>query len=229
MASVLVVEDNPDHRELLREHLTRAGHTVHLATTAAEGLRFARQHSPDLVLLDILLPDKPGTSVCRALKQSETTEDIAVIIVSGRGDEIDRIIGFELGADDYLVKPFSVRELLLRIEAVMRRHPRSSQPSRIVQFGCLRLDREAHRAWVDRDEIALTALEFRALVALLDRQGRVQTRSELLTAVWADENDNDARTVDTLVNRLRTKLGPAGKYIETVRGAGYRFSEHPQL
>ena len=149
------------------------------------------------------------------------------MMLTAKGEEIDRVVGFELGADDYVVKPFSVRELVLRVQAVLRRASAEEQPQAIVEFGVLRIDRDAHRAWVDGKEVELTALEFKLLVMLYDRRNRVQTREALLQDVWGIDADMTTRTVDTHVKRLREKLGPAGEYIETVRGVGYRFADSP--
>jgi two-component system phosphate regulon response regulator PhoB len=224
MASVLVVEDNRDDQAILAHALEQAGHEVLIATTGREALLLARSQSPNIILLDVMLPDIAGTTVCRSLKKHAATEAIPVIFVTARGEEIDRIVGFELGADDYVVKPFSVRELLLRMDAVLRRQKNAPPQSRLIRSGVLRLDRDAHHVWVGDNELTLTALEFKLLVMFLDRPGRVQSRHDILAAVWSEETDIELRSVDTLVTRLRTKLGEAGRYIETVRGSGYRFS-----
>ena len=224
MARLLVVEDEVDLQEVLAYNLRRAGHEVLAALRGQEGLRLAREKRPALVLLDLMLPDLPGTEVCRALKADPATRAIPVVILTARGDEPDRVIGFELGADDYVVKPFSVRELVLRVEAVLRRGQRATAPS---CFGALHIDRAAHRVRVSAREVELTALELRLLLALFDRRGRVQTRATLLDDVWGLEVEVTSRTVDTHVKRLREKLGVAGGYIETVRGVGYRFAEAP--
>ena len=169
MARVLVIEDEADLQEILRYNLGQAGHEVRVAATAKEGLRVAREQRPDIILLDVMLPDMPGTNVCKTLKQDATTKGIHVVMVTAKGEEIDRVVGFELGADDYVVKPFSVRELILRMQAVMRRAD-VPHPSSMIVFGSLKLDRHAHRVWVLGEEIALTALEFKLLVTLYDRQ-----------------------------------------------------------
>jgi two-component system, OmpR family, phosphate regulon response regulator PhoB len=227
MASVLVVEDNRDDQTILRHALEEAGYEVHIATTGREALLLARREWPNIILLDVMLPDIAGTTVCRTLKEHEATQAIPVIFVTARGEEIARIVGFELGADDYVVKPFSVRELLLRMDAVLRRRKSAPQQSRLVRSGVLRLDRDAHRLWVEDNELTLTPLEFKLLVTFLERPDRLQSRHDILAAVWSEETDIELRSVDTLVTRLRTKLGTAGRYIETVRGSGYRFSSTP--
>ena len=226
MARVLVIEDDADLREILHYNLGAAGHQVRTAATGREGLRLAREQSPDVVLLDLMLPDVNGTIVCKQLKSDALTATARVVIVSARGEEIDRVVGFEIGADDYVVKPFSVRELILRIQAVLGRT--QATPTNVVTFGSLRLDRDAHRVWIDGTEILLTALEFKLLITLHDRQNRAQSRRQILTDVWGIEPDVETRTVDTHVKRLREKLGSAGKYVQTVRGVGYRFSADPE-
>jgi two-component system phosphate regulon response regulator PhoB len=163
--------------------------------------------------------------VCKTLKKDPATRDIRVIMVTAKGEEIDRVVGFELGADDYVVKPFSVRELLLRVNAVLRR--KDAPSTDFVEFGELRIDPAAHRAWVAGVEVALTTLEFKLLLTLYERKNRVQTRSVLLSDIWGIEADITTRTVDTHVKRLREKLKSVGRYIETVRGVGYRFTESP--
>jgi two-component system phosphate regulon response regulator PhoB len=227
MARILVVEDEIDLQEILEYNLTQAGHTVSLASNGGEALTMAREEKPDVVLLDLMLPDMSGTEVCKKLKKDPKTAGMHVVIVTAKGEEIDRVVGFEIGADDYIVKPFSVRELILRVQAVLRRRPAEDAPARIVRFGPLKMDREAHRAWIGNDEVELTALEFRLLTTLESRRNRVQTRERLLSDVWGIDADVTTRTVDTHVKRLREKLGSAARYIETVRGVGYRFSEAP--
>jgi len=229
MASILVIEDEPDLLQVLDYNLTQAGHSVTSVSQGYQGLELARKELPQLILLDLMLPDVSGTDVCRFLKERADTRTIPVIMVTARGEEIDRVVGFELGADDYVVKPFSVRELLLRIQAILRRNKRDSEPDAtdMVEFGLLRIDRGAHRVWVDTQEIELTALEFRLLVTLYERKNRVQTRSALLDEVWGIQADITTRTVDTHVKRLREKLEGARDYVETVRGVGYRFVASP--
>jgi two-component system, OmpR family, phosphate regulon response regulator PhoB len=226
-ARVLVIEDEKDIRDVVAFNLKEAGHDVVAASEAREGLRLARDRKPDLVLLDLMLPDQPGTEVCRQLKADSATRAIPVIMLTAKGQEIDRVLGFELGADDYVVKPFSVRELLLRVQAVLRRGAGGPPSDDAIRFGALRIDRDAHRVWVEEREIELTALELRLLVTLYDRKNRVQSRPDLLSDVWGIDADITTRTVDTHVKRLREKIGAAGDYIETVRGVGYRFRESP--
>ncbi len=229
MSTVLAIEDESDLLRVLEYNLTQAGHEALVADSGREGLRIAREKRPDLVLLDLMLPDIAGTEVCRKLRSEPTTTGIPIIMLTARGEEIDRVLGFELGADDYVVKPFSVRELMLRIQAVLRRGEAIGEAptENTVSFGCLEIDRQAYRAWVAGNEIDLTALEFKLLVTLYDRRNRVQTRATLLDDVWGIQADINTRTVDTHVKRLREKLDDARDYVETVRGVGYRFVNSP--
>ena len=228
MARILVVEDEEDLQEVLSYNLRQAGHEATIVGTGQEGLARVRADSPDLVLLDVMLPDMPGTDVCRALKSDPGTRQIPVVMLTAKGEEIDRVVGFELGADDYVVKPYSIRELALRLQAILRRRAAPDEGGvGLATFGRLRIDREGHRVWVDGGEIALTALELRLLCTLYDRRGRVQSRAVLLDEVWRMSSDVNTRTVDTHVKRLREKLGEAGVYLETVRGVGYRFTGGP--
>lgn len=224
MARILVIEDESDLRLLLDHNLRAAGHDVFQAEGGQEGLQLAREHRPELVLLDLMLPDLPGTEVCRLLRAEDATRNIAIIIVTAKTEEIDRVVGFALGADDYVAKPFSMRELLLRVRAVLRRHEHLSPVGATLQYGCLRVERDAHRVWVREEEIELTAIEFRLLVALYESGNRVLSRAALLDHVWGLDTTISIRTVDAHVKRLRDKLGAARDYIETVRGVGYRFA-----
>jgi two-component system, OmpR family, phosphate regulon response regulator PhoB len=224
--TVLVIEDEVDLATTLEYNLRSNGLTARLAHTAKAGLELASgDPPPDVIVLDLMLPDLSGTEVCRRLRDNPRTRDIPLIMCTAKGDEIDRVVGFEVGADDYVVKPYSVRELLLRIRAMLRRSQRSETESQSLRFGSLRIDRGAHRCWVEEQEILLTALEFRLLATLATRRGRVQSRETLLSDVWGIEADVTTRTVDTHVKRLREKLGEAGSYIETLRGVGYRFKD----
>ncbi|MCA9673884.1 MAG: response regulator transcription factor [Kofleriaceae bacterium] len=225
---ILIVEDETDLAATLEYNLQREGYLTRLAATGQGGVDAANQDPlPDAIVLDLMLPDLSGTEVCRRLRESERTREIPIIMCTAKGSEIDRVVGFEVGADDYVVKPFSVRELILRIRALLRRAQKTDAEPEIVRFGRLRVDREAHRAWVDDKEISLTALEFRLLYAFMSRKGRVQTRDALLSDVWGIDAEVTTRTVDTHVKRLREKLGDAGNYVETLRGVGYRFRDNP--
>ncbi|MBI4954450.1 MAG: response regulator transcription factor [Myxococcales bacterium] len=228
MASILIVEDEGDLVRVLEFNLRLGGHEVVACGRGREAIDRARVERPGLVLLDLMLPDVPGTEVCRALRADPRTAGIGIVMLTAKGEEIDRVVGFEVGADDYVVKPFSVRELALRVDAVLRRKGGAAPVIESPQvFGRLRIDRAAHRAWVDASQVELTALEFKLLVGLYERKNRVQSRAALLADVWGIEADVTTRTVDTHVKRLREKLGAAADYIETVRGVGYRFAAEP--
>ena len=225
---ILVVEDDRDLSETLEFNLTRGGFRTVVATSGPEALELAaRQPLPDLILLDVMLPGLSGMEVCGRLREREETRRVPVIMLTARGEEVDRVAGFEVGADDYVTKPFSVRELMLRIRAVLRREREPDADRGAISFGLLRLDEASHRAWVGGEERELTALEFRLLVRMISRRGRAQSRQQLLEHVWGVQAEVTTRTVDTHVKRLRRKLGPAGRYIETLRGVGYRFRARP--
>lgn len=227
---VLVIEDEVDLATTLEYNLRSEGFDVRVAHSGKQGLAAASTDPlPDVVVLDLMLPDLSGTEICRRLREQDRTRDIPVIMCTAKGEEIDRVVGFEVGADDYVVKPYSVRELILRIRAQLRHRSQKvdGEPA-LMRFGRLEIDRDAHRAWVDKIEITLTALEFRLLHAFMSRKGRVQSRDTLLSDVWGIDADVTTRTVDTHVKRLREKLGEAGAYIETLRGVGYRFKSAPE-
>jgi two-component system phosphate regulon response regulator PhoB len=225
---VLVIEDEVDLATTLEYNLRAEGFAVRIAHSGRQGLASAMTDPlPDVIVLDLMLPDLSGTELCRKLREGERTRDVPVVMCTAKGEEIDRVVGFEVGADDYVVKPYSVRELILRIRALLRRAHRVEGEPSLIRFGRLKIDRDAHRAWVDDAEVGLTALEFRLLHAFLSRRGRVQTREALLSDVWGIEAEVTTRTVDTHVKRLREKLGEAGAYIETLRGVGYRFRDQP--
>src|SRR5881397_2050329 len=219
---VLVVDDEPDITALVAYHLAKEGYRVTTAANGTEALRSAREERPDLVVLDLMLPGVSGYDILAQLRRREETQDVGVILLTARKEEPDRIKGLALGADDYLPKPFSPQELVLRVGAVLRR---LAAPA--VAAGAIVLDKTAHRVTVDGAEVELTATEFRLLRTLLEREGRVQSRAQLLETVWQAQPDIQTRTVDMHVQRLRQKLGKAGDCIETVRGAGYRFRRPP--
>jgi two-component system phosphate regulon response regulator PhoB len=227
MARILVVEDEKDLQDVLSYNLRQAGHEPVVVGTGHEALDRVVSEPPELILLDLMLPDISGTEVCRKLKSDPATRDIPIVMLTAKGEEIDRVVGFELGADDYVVKPYSMRELTLRLQRILRRRAAPAEGPELTSFGRLRIDREGHRVWVDGAEVALTALELRLLCTLHDRRGRVQSRAVLLDEVWRMSSDVNTRTVDTHVKRLREKLGAAGSYLETVRGVGYRFTGGP--
>ena len=219
---ILVVEDDPDIMQLLTYNLQSANFEVVSATDGNDALTMARQYLPHLVILDLMIPGINGFEVCKELKRGADTQKIPIIILTARGDEVDRVVGLELGADDYVVKPFSPRELILRIGAVLRRAP-SEKLDAAWQNEGLRVDFQAHQVEVDGSDAVLTATEFKLLTELIRNSGRVQTRDQLLNKVWAYQFEGYARTVDTHVRRLRQKLGRYSDWIETIRGVGYRF------
>ena len=226
---ILIVDDEADIRSLLEINLRREGYETVSAATAAEALDIVRRVTPKCILLDMMLPDMAGTELCRQLRSQSNTSKVPIIVVSARGEEIDRVVGFEVGADDYVVKAnLSIRELLLRIRAVLRRHSALLKPVLVdrpamIEFGVLKIDLDGYHCWVNHSEVSLTATEFKLLVALVSTPGRVQTRGHLLEHVWDMPSDLNTRTVDTHVKRLREKIGLASAYILTVRGVGYRF------
>jgi len=222
-ARILIVEDEVDLLRTLEYNFRQAGFDVLETTSGREAVRLAATQAPGLVLLDIMLPDIPGTEVCRQIKNDPKTRPIPIIMLTARGDEVDRVVGFELGADDYVTKPFSVRELILRVRAVLRRAEPQDR-GEVIRIGSLTLDAAEHRVLVDGCEVELTALEFRLLWTLASRRGRVQTREMLLGDVWGHNLNVEIRTVDAHVKRVREKLGAAGALVQTVRGVGYRLA-----
>ena len=221
---MLVVDDEPDILALCAYHLAKAGYAVSRAETGAAALECARREHPAIIVLDLMLPDVGGFDVLRLLRADESTRDTAVLLLTARRDETDRIRGLTLGADDYLTKPFSPQELVLRVAAILRRTSRIAEPAAdILDAGPLRIDRASHVVTVAGTEVDLTATEFKLLLTLVERRGRVQTRAVLLDEVWEASPDVQTRTVDMHVQRLRAKLGEAGAMIETVRSIGYRF------
>jgi two-component system phosphate regulon response regulator PhoB len=221
---ILVVDDEPDITALVAYHLAKDGYRVSTAANGPDALRAAREERPDIVILDLMLPGVSGYDVLQELRQQEETRDVGVILLTARREETDRIKGLSLGADDYLTKPFSPQELTLRVKAVLRRLAAPSVSSgSTLTAGPITIDRAAHRAMLDGRELQLTTTEYKLLLTLLERRGRVQTRPQLLETVWEAQPDIQTRTVDMHIQRLRTKLGDEGKMIETVRGFGYRF------
>ncbi len=228
MASkILIVEDEPDIVELLVYNLDQAGFKTEAVFNGADALDRAKIEPPDLVLLDLLLPEVDGLEVCRTLKRDPETAGIPIIMLTAKGEAIDRIVGLELGADDYITKPFSPREVMLRVRAVLRRAPNvpRNRPSNQIQIDDLKIDLDRHQVFSDGDVIDLTATEFKILSLFAHSPGRVFTRSILMDAVWGQEYYGIERTMDTHVSRLRRKLGQFGERIETVHGVGYRLKE----
>jgi two-component system phosphate regulon response regulator PhoB len=228
-SKILVIEDEPDIRKTLEYNLSREGYEVAVCGTLQEAKKLL-EPSLSLLVLDLMLPDGSGLDLCREIKKNSLLSNIPIIILTAKDDEVDRVVGFELGADDYVTKPFSVRELILRIKAVLKRgevnKPELVEVER--QFGDLSIDVDSHEVHVNSELVVLTALEFKLLKQLVDRRGRVQSRDQLLSDVWGYSSEVTTRTVDTHIKRLREKLGPMGKYVQTIRGIGYKFSRTPE-
>ena len=226
---ILIIEDEPDIRKTLEYNISREGYEVISASSLSEGREKLESASFSLLLLDLMLPDGSGLDLCRELKQDKSLSSMPVIILTAKDDEVDKVVGFELGADDYVTKPFSVRELILRVKAVLKRGERKSDNMEVQrQFGELKIDVDSHEVFINDDHVSLTALEFKLLHQLVDRRGRVQSRDQLLSDVWGYSSDVTTRTVDTHIKRLREKLGDMGKYVQTIRGVGYKFTRTPE-
>ena len=225
--SILIVDDEPDVLDLLVYNLQKAGYKTITARDGASALQKARDEVPSLIVLDLMLPQMDGTEVCRHLKAEPKTAHIPIIMLTAKAEEVDRVVGLELGADDYVTKPFSPREMALRVKGVLRRANGKAAPAEILKFADITMDIAKHEVTLKGKVVDLTATEFKLLTTLLERRGRVQSRDRLLTDVWGYEGDVDTRTVDTHMRRLREKLGKAADYIETVRGVGYRFADAP--
>ncbi len=224
---ILVIEDDSDIAELVEYNLRQEKYSVEVSRNGAEGFAKAKRLGPDLIVLDLMLPDMDGLEICRNLKSDSKTKNIPVLIVTAKGEEVDRVVGFEVGADDYLTKPFSPRELVLRVRAILKRLKEREfiEKAEPLSFGTLNIDPARFQVKVGKDEVRLTAIEFKLLQYLLSNRGRVATRDLLLDRVWGYDAALTTRTVDTHIKRLREKLGRAGDYIETIRGIGYRFKE----
>ena len=224
---ILLIEDEPDIAEVLQYNLEKEGFEVETARRGDAGLEAVRRDNPDLILLDLMLPGLDGLELTRLLKRDAATSRVPIVMLTARGEEVDRIVGLELGADDYISKPFSPREVVLRVKAVLRRLQAGGDgaegPAETLSLGGIRLDIAGHRLTVNGEEVPLTATEFRLLKLLIERSGRVQTRGQLLSDVWGYAEDIDSRTVDTHIRRLRRKLGDEADRIETVIGVGYRL------
>lgn len=229
-ASILIVDDEPDISALLAYHLARESYRVRTAASGTEALAVVERERPDLIVLDLMLPGISGLEVLEELRGRDETRDVPVILLTARREEADRIEGLRLGADDYVAKPFSPQELILRIAAVLRRvrqDPPSDGGGKVLRLGPFVLDTGAARASVDGTALDLTPTEFRLLQILLERRGRVQSRRQLLESVWGVTANITTRTVDMHVQRLRNKLGAGADWVETVRGFGYRFRAEP--
>jgi DNA-binding response OmpR family regulator len=220
---ILIIEDETDVADLLTLNLRKAGFRVSPAVDGASGLQKARDDRPDFIILDLMLPKMSGLEVCRILKSDTATSQIPILMLTAKAEEVDRIVGLEFGADDYVTKPFSPREIVLRIRAILRRGETADES---LKAGPISIDAARHEVRVNGKPVHLTSLEFKLLRTLMQRHGRVQDRDRLLNEVWGYESVIDTRTVDTHVRRLREKLGKAGDAIETVRGFGYRLREN---
>ena len=231
MKKILVIEDEEDLNQTLSFNLENEGYKVTSALKGSEALEILENASPpDLVILDLMLPDMSGLDICRHIRSKDNLKNISVIIVTAKGEEVDRVVGFELGADDYIVKPYSVRELMLRIQAQLRRNEPSEVTAENLEednltFKDLLIDNSKHKVFLSDKKISLTAKEYTLLKYLLTKADKVQTRDILLDKVWGYDNSVTTRTVDTHVKRLRSKLGKYGKNIETIRGVGYIFNK----
>ena len=225
---ILIIEDEPDIRKNLEYNLSREGYSVLTAASIAEAEQLIYSNNLSLILLDLMLPDGSGLDLCKKMKSDPNVQNLPIIILTAKDDEVDKVVGFEIGADDYVTKPFSVRELILRIKAVLKRGENKKDIVEIDrQFGDLKIDIDSHEVYVDGELVNLTALEFKLLIQLVDRRGRVQSREQLLADVWGYSAEVTTRTVDTHIKRLREKLGSMGKYVQTIRGVGYKFSRSP--
>ena len=224
---ILAVEDDKNISRLIVYNLEKAGFDCKAAASGEEALAAVNKEEFDLIILDLMLPKLDGFEVCRLLKQDKDSQKIPVLMLTAKGEEVDRVVGLELGADDYVVKPFSPRELVLRIKAILRRNgPKQEEASGVLTAKNISVDIERHKVVAQKKEVELTAMEFRLLITLMERRGRVQGRDRLLEDVWGITSDIDTRTVDTHIKRLRSKLGKAGKFIKTIRNVGYKFEEN---
>ena len=221
---IYIVEDEPDIRETLKYNFSNEGFKVFTAPDGEQALSDIKKVLPEVLILDLMLPGLSGLDVCKSIRADDDIKDMSIIMLTAKGEEIDRVIGFELGADDYVTKPFSVRELILRVKVLLKKQRESLAQNKLVTFGPIRMNLDAHELRVNDKEIVLTALEFKLLQHLVKRKGRVQTREQLLGDVWGYSAEVTTRTVDTHIKRLREKLGNTSDYIQTIRGVGYRFS-----
>ena len=222
---VLVVEDDPDIIHLLQYHLEQEGYKVSVAQDGQKGLKLAQEEKPDLILLDLMLPKMSGLDVCRILKGEKGTSTIPIVMLTAKSEEVDRVVGFELGADDYVGKPFSPRELLLRVKAILKRVQGEPEEKEEIHEGILTINIPRREVKIKNKEVVLTKTEFNLLLMLVEDKGRVQTREKLLDLVWGYDAQVDTRTIDTHMRRLREKMGPLADRLETIRGVGYRFLE----
>ncbi len=223
IVTILVVDDEEEAVELVAFNLKQAGFKVITAADGAEAMDKVHKHQPDLVVLDVMMPELDGLEVCKLLRRDPATARIPIIMLTAKAGEVDRVLGLELGADDYVTKPFSQRELVLRVRKLLARGKNTEAPPERLVFGSLAIDIPRHQVSWKGGALELTATEFKLLTTLAERRGRVQSRDQLLRDVWGYESMIDTRTVDTHMRRLREKLGPAARHLDTVRGVGYRF------
>ena len=223
-SKILIVEDEPDIRDTLNYNFEKEGFKVLSSPDGKSALKLLENNKPDIVILDLMLPDMSGLDLCRQIKNDKKLSNTSIIMLTAKSEEIDRIVGFELGADDYVTKPFSVRELILRVKVLIKKHTTTEQKDTSISLGSLYMNLDAHEVKVNKQDIILTALEFKLLRHLLQRKGRVQTRDQLLGDVWGYSSQVTTRTVDTHIKRLREKLGVVADYIQTIRGVGYKFT-----
>ena len=221
---LFIVEDEPDLRDTLIYNFENEGFKVKAFSSGESFLDILQKNKPNLVILDLMLPGLSGLDICRELRSNDNYAGIGVVMLTAKSEEVDRIVGFELGADDYVTKPFSVRELILRVKVLLKKRIDNSADEQILKYGPISMNLEAHDVSVYEQSIILTALEFKLLKHLLKRKGRVQTRDQLLGDVWGYSSEVTTRTVDTHIKRLREKLGKPGELIQTIRGVGYRFN-----
>lgn len=225
MNPILIVEDETDLSQLIAHQFKQAGFSVESVSDGASALAQIPKLRPALIILDLMLPDMDGKDICRALKANPLTRTIPILMLTARTEELDRIIGFELGAEDYVTKPFSPRELVLRVKAILNRRQNFQEKEKLYEIGVLLIDVAKHHVSVNKKPVRLTHTEFKLLYELVSKRGRVLTREILLDRVWGYTYEGYARTVDTHIRRLREKLGPVRDWIETIRGVGYRFRD----
>mgnify|MGYP003300909215 FL=1 len=224
IAKILIVEDEPDIRDTLSYNFEKEGFEVLSSPNGKSALKLLESNEPKIVILDLMLPDMSGLDICRQIKNDKKLSDTSIIMLTAKSEEVDRIVGFELGADDYVTKPFSIRELILRVKVLIKKHTTTEHKDTSISLGSIYMNLDAHEVKINQQDIILTALEFKLLRHLLQRKGRVQTRDQLLGDVWGYSSEVTTRTVDTHIKRLREKLGVVADYIQTIRGVGYKFT-----
>ena len=224
IAKILIVDDEPDIRDTLSYNFEKEGFEVLSSPNGKSALKLLESNEPNIVILDLMLPDMSGLDICRQIKNDKKLSDTSIIMLTAKSEEVDRIVGFELGADDYVTKPFSIRELILRVKVLIKKHTTTEHKDTSISLGSIYMNLDAHVVKINKKDIILTALEFKLLKHLLQRKGRVQTRDQLLGDVWGYSSEVTTRTVDTHIKRLREKLGVVADYIQTIRGVGYKFT-----